>query len=34
MFADAFKKQLRSMINQQPYDSNLLLPGKLFSKVN
>lgn len=34
MFADAFKKQLRNMINQQAHDSNLLLPGKLFSKVN
>ncbi|BBG69027.1 hypothetical protein SERAS_18300 [Serratia marcescens] len=34
MFADAFKKQLRNMINQQTYVSNLLLSGKLFSKVN
>lgn len=34
MFADAFKKQLRNMINQQPRVSNLLLSGKLLSKVN
>ncbi|BEL84700.1 Uncharacterised protein [Serratia marcescens] len=34
MFADAFKKQLRNMINQQPHVSKLLLSGKLFSKVN
>ncbi|BEM27771.1 hypothetical protein SME05J_13410 [Serratia marcescens] len=34
MFAEAFKKQLRNMINPQPHVSNLLLPGKLFSKVN
>ena len=34
MFADAFKKQLRNMTNQQPHVSKLLLSGKLFSKVN
>ncbi len=34
MFAAAFKKQLRNMINQQPHVSKLLLSGKLFSKVN
>ncbi|CAI0878693.1 Uncharacterised protein [Serratia marcescens] len=34
MFADALKKQLRNMINQQTHVSNLLLSGKLFSKVN
>jgi hypothetical protein len=34
MLADAFKKQLRNMINQQPHVSKLLLSGKLFSKVN
>ncbi|SMP68998.1 hypothetical protein SAMN02744783_03035 [Serratia sp. CC22-02] len=34
MFADEFKKQLRNMINPQPHVSNLLLSGKLFSKVN
>lgn len=34
MFADAFKKQLRNMINQKPHVSKLLLSGKLFSKVN